>query len=364
MRRSRFFITVVLLAGCYSPVAEKQCDDLTPCGSGWRCVAGECAPPFSGGSGGGAGGGGGGTGGGSTVCGGCRDAAGMCWPGGSEAHCGDVGRICQTCSASQKCVNGLCLNPMCTPANCAGCCVGTTCVLPPNQSASNCGLGGKTCAGCASGNVCRNGACVAPCNATTCFNGCCDPAGQCVITQVQNEARCGSFGAACVACPVGIACQAGVCGSTTCAGCLTPFNLMCVPGTVDGQCGRGGQICTPCGAGQRCLGQACLPLATKIGDACGSDPDCQGVGAGIVCKVKTTNGTEYPAGYCTRGCAEAGPPCPSGALCTNGVAIGGEAQSFCGAACSDAGMCRPGYACRSLSVGSSICFMPSRDGGL
>ena len=49
---------------CFVPVVEKQCDEKTPCGSGWICINTRCFPPDAGKAGGGVGGSGGAGGGG------------------------------------------------------------------------------------------------------------------------------------------------------------------------------------------------------------------------------------------------------------------------------------------------------------
>jgi hypothetical protein len=49
--------------------------------------------------------------------------------------------------------------PACGPSNCAGCCVGDTCV--PGTSRDNCGVNGLVCSACGSSEVCSAQGCAA-----------------------------------------------------------------------------------------------------------------------------------------------------------------------------------------------------------
>jgi hypothetical protein len=80
----------------------------------------------------------------------CEDALGSDRCNDGECRCGTG----PACAAGQQCENGLC---RCTPASCAGCCDGNTCVSGTVDAA--CGAEGAACVTCVLPQVCLNFAC-------------------------------------------------------------------------------------------------------------------------------------------------------------------------------------------------------------
>ncbi len=398
MRSPQTFFAFWLLAflalsgcNCFQPVTEKQCDSVTECGSGWVCRSGVCFPPDGGGvgTGGGAGvgggigaggGAGGSGGGGGTACSGCRDAAGACQSGVTSQRCGINGNVCRACSPNQVCAMGQCVTTGCSPASCpTGCCRNGVCVPPPQQSTAACGQQGATCQACGDGFGCVMGKCVTkPCNIMSC-GGCCAN-GVCIPPGSQSAANCGVSGAQCKSCPAGQACQNGACatapcGPATCGGCCV--GNVCNAGTLPNACGKSGSVCTQCPAGQACTNGACG--APTYGGPCTSNANCSALGAGAICKLKTSSGNSlYTGGFCTRPCTAVA-PCGSNGICLDNFSPYGEADPICAPTCASTASCRtPGYDCYPVQ-GNKACWIapipalldggfpdagvPSNDGG-
>lgn len=120
----------------------------------------------------------------------------------------------------------------CGPANCIGCCNGTTCVSAFDQSNQNCGFGGITCATCPQAFFCQAGSCV-----------CIQPGDACDPT-VQPD-QCCAF--ASLICNNGTAQTPGVCCLEDGLPCQSTANTLCIPGSgccCSGVCGAG-NTCTP-----------------------------------------------------------------------------------------------------------------------
>lgn len=155
------------------------------------------------------------------ACPGCLSDAGVCTPGNSNLACGGDGGVCQQCASNQTCFNGSCMNATtCGPANCSGCCDGTTCVQNPNSS--KCGSSGNACIACNGTETCQSGTCVGatsggvaggggtgggiplggglalPCSPINCSSGCCDTAGTCQPGSANDN--CGNLGLSCRNC--------------------------------------------------------------------------------------------------------------------------------------------------------------------
>ncbi len=139
------------------------------------------------------------------ACLGCLGDAG-CSPGISNVSCGSGGAACKVCPVGQSCFNKACVSAVtCGPANCSGCCEGTTC---QNSSATSCGSNGVTCVTCASGTTCNSGMCgmpgtggggtQGPCNQLTCLRGCCDGDNRC--RDGNDNDACGIGGTRCNSC--------------------------------------------------------------------------------------------------------------------------------------------------------------------
>jgi hypothetical protein len=248
-------------------------------------------------------------------CAGCCNAAGQCVAGNDTTACGRLGQLCDSCGANEICVqsgaNARTCQPQttCSPDNCAGCCVGNTCVGGTTPSA--CGVKGAACKTCGTTDTCdSNGNCIpaGDCNAGNCA-GCC--VGDICAVGSQPTA-CGAGGVQCQNCsnqnPQRVcqsgSCQLPACGPATCPnGCCS--GNTCVVGTQDNACGAtGGGACTDCSASnQICQGRQCV---TKCGPG-----NCAGC-----CR---TNNTCDVAGISNSSCGE------NGAACANCSASG----SFC-----------------------------------
>ncbi len=201
---------------------------------------------------------------------GCCDPAGTCQTGTAVATCGTGGEACQNCQAEGFALcdptRHACGNPVtnCTPADCGGCCDGTTCFA--GSSVTECGFGGQFCAHCQQeGLVCAGGACVQPaCGPGTCSGCCfgdeCIPGTQSTACGAQGQqcVNCAASGQSCVLTPGGGACEGTpTCGPQNCAGCC--LGNACLSGSDSTACGFGGQQCTDCATfGASCEGQSCV----------------------------------------------------------------------------------------------------------
>ena len=205
---------------------------------------------------------------------GCCDGN-VCVGGTSSNACGFGGQPCQNCqSFGETCQGQTCQGgTQCNAQNCGfGCCEGNTCV--PGTSSNACGFGGQPCQNCQGfGESCQGQVCtfMGTCNAQTCPGGCC-LGGACIPGTLDNA--CGFGGQACQNCQsFGEVCQgqicepAGGCNANNCFGCCQ--GNVCVPGTLDTQCGFDGGQCANCTLhGETCQGQQCL-------SACNPN-NCQG----------------------------------------------------------------------------------------
>ena len=227
-------------------------------------------------------------------CGGCCNGT-TCVVGTDASACGKQGASCANCSATGRtCVadgqpnERTCQTPpACSPANCAGCCQGNACVVATTRAA--CGKGGAACIACGANDSCNAGVCVPPvaCNAASCPGGCC--VGDVCAAGTQ-DTSCGKAGAACTNCAAAAqVCQAGtcaapVCSPANCAGCCS--GNTCVTGVQDATCGKAGAACSDCTAtNQACDAQACKD---KCGPAncvgcCSSTTTCAGGFANAAC---------------------------------------------------------------------------------
>ena len=100
---------------------------------------------------------------------------------------------------------------------CTGCCDGTKCVELASETEKVCGIKGKACAACPTGNTCdiTSGKCTKPtsgaCNMSC--DGCCSPTDGCVSYDNTDSFACGIKGSACKICPVvgGLCDDSGAC---------------------------------------------------------------------------------------------------------------------------------------------------------
>lgn len=358
------------LTACFSAVSEAQCLKDSDCDAG-TCVEARCTSGRTGGggggggastgggaatggssgggmgtgggltgggtgagggSGGGTGGGvmGGGSGGGSAVDGGmcgCRDPLGNCQPGTSPVACGAAGGQCNTCGFGEQCVAGACVMGACGPQSCTGCCTNNFCIVPTQQTRFACGASGAACAQCPMGQACQNGVCATPvCDVMNCPTGCC-------------------------------------------------VNGMCQPGTSRFACGTAAAQCMRCGMGQNCTSGICVTggafdggspfdagMPVAVGSPCASATDCQPP-FNAVCIQENLAGqnTGYGGGYCTGPCG-GGMSCAPGNACIT-ESFFGASQSTCRAGCAQVGVqssCRTGYVCTSSGLSSVAGFCRPR----
>lgn len=202
-----------------------------------------------------------------TNCDGCCDGN-VCNTEASANNCGLDGRACQTCESGDECFSGSCATPTteCDSASCGGCCDGVQC-LEGNVGAA-CGAQGDACVACGANQVCdQSGTCVAlACDSTTCPNGCCSANGECIPTSIQDVSACGTGGGACNSCSNdAIDCVSGTCiEDQPCLdfctdGCCTPQG-QCLDFTEQDplSCGQEG-MCMACTGDDSCIGGACSP---------------------------------------------------------------------------------------------------------
>ncbi len=225
-------------------------------------------------------------------------------------------------------------------ADCAGACgqMKTHCGVIRDCGGCNIGL---ACGGGGTPNVCGAGSCTPSCTGKPCgaSDGC---AGVC--TQGQ--------------CTQGQRCVAGTCACdpSSCAGCCS--GNMCMSGTDESACGRGGADCAVCprdiacgtascgtcgGNGQRCCdGDACsAPLSCGGGGqsgVCGCAPNCAGQACGA---------SDGCGGVCSAG------SCPTGQHCASDVCIC-DTTSCTG--CCSAGQCAAGTTVTACGWGGRACI--------
>ncbi|MBX3189734.1 MAG: hypothetical protein KF819_22100 [Labilithrix sp.] len=282
----------------------------------------------------------------------------QCLPGSDSGACGARGEQCRSCTATgQVCQStpgggGQCQGtPTCGPANCGGCCLGTTCVSGTDSTA--CGRQGLACSNCqANGRVCvpqgqpNERTCQLPvtCGPANC-PGCC-VGNECVVA--TTPAACGRNGEVCRGCGLNEACNAGVCipapncGPANCAGCCIG-NDICAVGNQNTACGAAGVQCLNCaGQGRVCQGGACqVP-------ACGP-ANCAGCCQGNTCVI----------GVQDNACGGGGQQCND---CTQGaqVCTAGQCRDRCGPAncagcCTTSNACALGFANGACGSGGAAC---------
>ncbi|MBL8951423.1 MAG: hypothetical protein JNK82_11630 [Myxococcaceae bacterium] len=155
------------------------------------------------------------------TCTGCVSMSGNCLLGTSVSACGSAGGQCRACLSGMSCVNGVCQAAAgCNATTCAGgCCDGTTCIDPP--TASKCGRMGGACSTCTGTQVCSAGSCVnggtaggsggtaggsgsGLCGPMSCASGCCDPLTEAICLPGTDGLSCGRGGGICKVCFPGL----------------------------------------------------------------------------------------------------------------------------------------------------------------
>ncbi len=317
--------------------------------------------------------GGGGAGGGACVgsgsscspstCAGCCDGSGQCQDPVAIGACGSGGLACQFCLPGQACNSGVCQQaPGCGPWNCAGCCVGTTCLSGSTDNAS-CGSGGAQCGACTSGTACypngakNGGTCKiqnqSPCGTSNC-NGCCDSFGVCQpgnsnsyckgAFDAGSAGQCGTCGGDCSTgtCVGGSVCYAGTCNG----GCCMPDGTCWSGGPDPTHCGNSDGLCVDCGPGFLCTTSQGPALCTI---PC-SPQNCQGCCVGGVCSTGT-DPTSCGAGgdLCVT--------CASGQSCVGGtcIALTQCGSTLCAGCCDANDVCHTGTGDTACGTGGLAC---------
>jgi hypothetical protein len=288
---------------------------------------------------------------------GCCDATGTCVRGNTSRACGRGGERCVDClSTGLACATGIgdagqggvCASATaatCTPANCAGCCEGTTC--RDGSALTACGKGSAACVACPLGAACVGGACVdqlSTCGPANCV-GCCIGT-TCMVG--TDQTACGQLGDKCQNCTGNGGCHqtgplgGGKCGSAGCggncaSGCCDRF-LECLPGTDNLACGGGGNQCEVCSGGGACAGHGC-PLGGCSIDNCSGCCDAFGVCHETSdlsnCGTDGFRCIACPRGYACNGSCVPAPACdasscPTGCCDQNGLCRNGQSNAACG----------------------------------
>jgi len=131
------------------------------------------------------------------------------------------------CPTGLACINGFCIDPMCSPCIDTGC--APTCAPGYVCTAGLCGPQPCPSAPCPSGQRCVNGTtCVDPCGSVSCTTGTICYQGSCV----PND--CSTFG-----CPTGLVCVGNVCRDASAVDASAIADAATAP-TDDGAAGDGG----------------------------------------------------------------------------------------------------------------------------
>ncbi len=321
---------------------------------------------------------------------GCCSESG-CLPGTDSLACGAAGLACEVCSAGQNCVRGVCSDcPVCP-----GCCSGATC-LP--QTVTTCGINRAACVWCdpvradqctfgrcrcGDGGSCAPGLhCVAGgvcrCDATSCPSGCCS-GNRC---ELFSPTTCGTPGTACGVCdPVradqclGGVCRCGVtdacgegqecvsgqcvCNFRTCVGCCESGTGLCITSADPTNCGRAGQPCQPCDAGELCSNGVCDSCRLGCANGCCSGPSCV-IPYSRACGTNGAPCTSCSTLIADTCLADGTCACGIGLPCGRGQECGGGICSCTNNSCPN-GCCDGDGGCRMRSVSScgiqgSTCF--------
>ncbi len=201
----------------------------------------------------------------------------------------------------------------CGPATCDGCCDGPTCVARAAVTDARCGSGGEACEACPPGAFCKGGCFqrMDACGPANCA-GCCE--GDFCATGVHNGA-CGHGGQLCQLCGDGAQCEPWRGGGGACGGVqmCTPYNCggccdgpVCRPGATASQCGSNGDPCHACAADEACV--AVFPR----GGECEAPPfctGCRGCCRGNTCMPGTADGACGGDGSACQDCTAFGASC-------------------------------------------------------
>ncbi|MBE2252585.1 MAG: hypothetical protein IAE78_23835 [Myxococcus sp.] len=263
-------------------------------------------------------------------CPGCCDDNQQCFTGLADVACGTAGATCAVCPMGQTCIS----SSSGADAGSGGRCLpgGSTGGGSATGGGGAAG-GGSTAGGSAGGS---SGGGTAMCNAQNCPNGCCSSNGTC--QDPATTARCGTGGAACMACPSRTTCVSGACAP--CNGCVNLANGRCETGGTDALCGKSGDFCANCTVSNgTCTNQICV----------GSMSGCNAANCADGC-------CDQGSGTCIQKAAQSGQQCGQGvpgSLCTS------CASNMCDTTV-DAGACIGG----STGGGGAGGGFPGLDGGI
>lgn len=289
-------------------------------------------------------------------CPGCCDENAQCFTGLADIACGNAGTTCMACAMGQTCVASSTGSDAGTGGRCLS---GSTGGGAGGGSATGGGAAGGSTAGGSAGGGTGGGA--AMCNAQNCPNGCCTSSGLC--QNPGTTARCGTGGAACMACPSRQTCVAGAC--TACPGCVDLATGRCEMGTTSSLCGKSGDFCANCTVSNgMCSNQICTGNMSGC-NATNCANGCCDQGSGMCVQASAQSGQQcgqgVPGSLCTS--------CPSNMCDTDGgVCIGGGMGGGAGGGlpgldgglpgfgtpCDPATPCPTGECCLTL-LGSSSC---------
>lgn len=234
-----------------------------------------------------------------------------------------------------------CVPPPPTPCTeCDGVCVDL------QADSRNCGSCGNACA---SGSLCRAGACV-----TTCTPGLTQCGVTCIDTRTNTQ-NCGACGTACASDEV---CSNGVCG-TVCPASQEVCNGTCATLNTDSNnCGMCGRVCP---SGSFCQTGNCRAVCQSGQLACGdagvcSNPQTDNANCGM-CGTTCNSGEVCSNGTCGTSCSG------SLATCTpdGGVTTCADLQTdnvncgMCGRRCGAGETCASGNCTATCGVGQSLC---------
>lgn len=229
-------------------------------------------------------------------------ADGYCDPSGA---CFDKLANGETCSSTEQCASGNCVDGVCCDTACAGLCescgesglLGTCQVLTgdPLPTRGTCD-GSGVCQGQCNGA--NGGACTYPDNSTECS------AAMCSDGEATPAARCNGSGEC--SSPTAVGCESGACNGTVCSGSCTP---------------------TSCGAGAYCATNgACAPLK-GLGQSCTTAAECTAGNCadGVCCGSACTGQCQVcnSSGVCV---ANVGAPVGGRAAC---IGAGTDCEGFC-----------------------------------
>ena len=247
-------------------------------------------------------------------CGDCNDAVPTTYPGAPElcnkvddnctkglgddggSECPKKGMVC--CSTQKACRN--LKNDF---KNCKSC--GVPCNENRTDQCKNgvciCSKEGKECGG---GLNCVGGKCVCIAGPKSECKGCCSSPTKCVFLASQSPTQCGSGGKGCAGCNDGNDCTKDKCLSGACAYDTRPFGYGCKANSVSGKC-VGKACCTGCISGGKCKGGKNTSACGTGGASCQicytsngcKYPDCGKGKCEYPNKSSTTPCNDYK--YCT-----------------------------------------------------------------